>query len=275
LSIYLNVDLSSILNLTKELEPQVRKAFEEAGRDLSMQAHAHLLENVQQKLHSTREKYVEALSFKQVSNDTWIISLDKSAIWIEEGMPEHEMIDDLLKSPKAKTAKDGSKYMVIPFQHNKGQTSQTQAGTDLTNTIKSEMQKRKIPYGKLETDSEGKPKTGLLHSFDILKNPPKTSEGPGQGRGPLGVVRQGPTGIPFLQGVRVYQKEVKGAGGKSSVKKSIMTFRIVSSKHKGTGRWVHPGIPAKNFFDEAADWALKEWEQHIAPKILEKVGNSL
>src|SRR6185369_6175367 len=112
---------------------------------------------------------------------------------------------------------------------------QTHAAKDLTDTIKAEMRRRKIPYGNLEKGADGQPKTGLLHSFDIMKAPNKTGEGPGQGKGPVGKVRQGPTGIPFLQNIRVYQKSVTDKKtGKSSVSKSIMTFRTVSSKQKGT-----------------------------------------
>jgi hypothetical protein len=267
--IYFNLDLGILGELAKEFRPSVDKAMAEAARDLATMTHAHIVEEVQEKLHSTREKYLNALSYTQVDNDTWVISLDKAAMWIEEGVPPNkDMLDGLLKSPKAKTAKDGSKYLIVPFQHNKGKTSQTSAGTDLTNTIKSEMKKRKIPYGKLETDHEGKPKTGLLHSFDIMKQPIKTKQGPGQGKGKIGQVRQGPTGIPFLQGVRVYQHKGKDAKGKEKTTKSIMTFRIASSKHKGTGRWIHPGLEAKRFFDEAAKWAQKEFEDRIRDHIL-------
>lgn len=267
--IYFNLDLGPIVGMAKNLDSSVRKAMNDAARDLTTQTHAHILEQVQAKLHSTREKYVKALSFKQVDADTWVIELAKDAMFIEEGIkPNTDMLDGLLKSSKAKTAKDGSRYIVVPFQHNKGATQQTPAQTTLTNTIKSEMKKRKIPYGKLETDASGKPKTGLLHSFDIMKQPIKTAPGAGSGHGPIGQVKQGPTGIPHLQGVRVYQTKVKDAKGKESVKKSIMTFRIASSKMKGQGRWVHPGLEAKKFLDEAADWALKEFETRIRDQIL-------
>lgn len=271
--IYLNLDLSAILDLKEELRPRIQRALNDAARDLAIQSHAHIVESVQEKLHSTREKYLGAMSFDQVSESTWVISLDKSAMWIEEGMSEHEMIDDLLKSSKAKTGKDGSKFLSVPFQHNKGPTQQTQAQKDLTDTIKSELSRRQIPYGKLEMDAEGKPKTGLLHSFDIMKAPVKTGPGAGQGKGPVGQVRQGPTGVPFLQGIRIYQKQIKNAQGKTSVARSIMTFRTVSSKMKGSGRWVHPGMEARNFFDEAATWALDQWQTKIVPRILEQVSN--
>jgi hypothetical protein len=270
--VYFNLDLGPIIAMVKGFDKAVHKAMNDAARDLTAQTHAHILEEVQAKLHSTRQKYVDALSYKQVDTDTWVIELGKEAMFIEEGIkPNTDMLDALLKSPKAKTAKDGSRYIVVPFEHKKGSTSQTPAQSTLTNTIKSEMKKRKIPYGKLETGADGKPKTGLLHSFDIMKQPIKTAPGAGSGHGPIGQVKQGPTGIPHLQGVRVYQTKVKDKQGKESVKKSIMTFRVASSKMKGQGRWVHPGLEAKKFLDEAAEWALKEFEGRIRDQILIRV----
>lgn len=273
--IILNVDLSAVLDLKAELKPKIESALQEAAKTLALQAHAHIIEQVQQKLHSTRDKYLGALTFEQVSPDAWVISLDKSAMWIEEGLEAHEMIDDLLSSPKAKMSKDGGKYMVVPFKQNKNPTQQTRAQKDLTDTVKSELSRRQIPFGKLETDASGKPKLGLLHKFDITKAPTKTQQGPGQGHGPIGAVRQGNTGIPFLQGVRVYQKEIKDAEGKSKTVKDIMTFRVVSSKQKGSGKWVHPGLEARSFFDEAHDWALSQWETKIVPEILSRFERSL
>lgn len=261
--ITINLDLSAVMDLNNTLRPKLDQALKNAAQSLAMQSHAHLMEEVNSKLHSTREKYSDALHFEAVNDNTWVISLDRSMMWLEEGMDEHEMLDSLLKSPKAKVAKDGSKYVTVPFQHNKGPTQQTQAAKDLTSTIKQELKKRQIPYGKIERDESGKAKTGLLHSFDIMKEPTKTHEGPGQGHGQIGNVRQGNTGIPFLQGVRIYQKKTMGGG----IKRGIMTFRVASSKHRGTGKWVHPGIEARKFFDETAEWAMAQWEKMI-PEIL-------
>jgi hypothetical protein len=254
--INLNIDLGPLVDLNNELKPKLDIALKNAAQSLAAQAHAHILEQVQQKLHSTRQTYADALGFQQVNDTTWVINLDRNALWIEEGMPEHSMIDNLLRSPKAKMAKDGSKYLVVPFQHNKGPTQQTQAATDLTNTIKQELKKRQIPYGKIERDAKGQARTGLLHSFDIMKEPVKTHEGAGMGHGAVGAVRQGSTGIPFLQSVRIYQKNM---GGK--MQRGIMTFRVASSKHKNTEKWIHPGLEPRRFMDEAADWSLGIWEQ--------------
>ncbi len=275
--VFVHVDISDILSISGVKE-KVESAAKDALRDLTAQTHAHIVEQVQSRLHSTREKYLDALEPpNQLSEDVWIISLNEKAMWIEEGIePNKEMIDDMLKSPKAKTAKDGSKYMVIPFEHNKKPSAQTPAQKSLTDTIRGELKNRNIPYGKIEKDAAGNAKKGLLHKFDINNAPLKTSNLPGQGKGPVGQVMQGPTGIPLLKGIRVYQREIKDPHtGKTKVQKAIMTFRVVSSKMKGTGRWVHPGLEPKRFLDEAADWALRQWEEKIKEKIFISVQKGL
>lgn len=273
--IYLHADISDILGL-KEIKDKVDQAAKDALADLAAQTHAHIVENVQAKLHSTREKYLDALSIQQVSDDTWLINLDAKANWIEEGLEKHEMIADLLKSPKAKTSKSGGKYMVIPFEHKTKPSASTPAQKSLTDTIKEEFKRRKIPYGKLEVDAAGNPKKGVLHSFDINHAPLKTAHGVGQGHGPIGATKQGMSGIPFLRGIRVSQKEVKDpVSGKSKVVKSIATFRVVSSKHIGTGRWVHPGTPQRKFLDEALDWAEKQWDEKIKPQLFISIEKSI
>jgi hypothetical protein len=272
--IYLNLDIGDLLSL-KDLEDVAATESKKALQDLVIQTEAHIIEEVQAKLHSSREKYLEALHVEQVDADTWSIILDPDAMWIEEGMDEHEMIDDLLKSKSTKTAADGSKYLAVPFEHKKGPTQQTQAQRDLTSTIKQEMKDRGIPWGGLESDAAGQPKQGLIHSFDILTAPLKDGSGPGQGHGPIGAPRQGPTGVPFLAGVRVYQKPYKDKNGEEKMRRSVVTFRTASSKMKGSGRWVHPGLEAKKFLDEAAVWALKQWEEKIKDKFIVSVTKSL
>lgn len=287
----INLDISELLKLDENLKPYLEDAAKQAATNLSAATYAHIKEKVNAGLKSRREKYLENLGIHQVSETTWLVDLTRGGMWIEDGLPPNfDMIDSLLDdSPKqgqgqpnqqkssgtskgkTHTAKDGSRYRVIPFQHNTGPAKQTQAQTSLTDTIKTEMKKMGAPYGKLEKDPSGKPALGLIRKFDIMNSPLKTTNSPGQGKGPIGSVQQGPTGIPLLQGVRVYQRKVQDSKGKESTKKYIMTFRIVSSKHKGQGRWMHPGLEGKKFFDEAFDWAMKEWEDKIAPEILESL----
>jgi hypothetical protein len=284
---FLNLDISDLVKLDENLKPAAEAAMKRAAENLTAQTHAHIVEQVQARLHSTRDKYLDNLGFHQVNENTWVVDLAPGAFFIEDGLPPNfDMIEALLDdSPRpgskrasgvpkgrTKTAKDGSRYRVIPFEHSKGPSRQTPAAKDLTDTIKAELKRRGMPgIGTIEKDAQGKPKQGFMGGFDIMKSPLKSGEGPGQGKGSVGAVRQGPTGIPFLQGVRIYQKKVKDKQGNSYTKKFVMTFRIVSSKHKGQGRWVHPGLEAKKFFDEAFEWALKEWEDKIKPQVLDEV----
>lgn len=270
----IEVDVSAITELQGKIAEQFVPALQAGIAKLSAQTHAHIMEKVNNSLHSSRQKYVDALKYNQINENTYMIVLEREAWWIEDGIKEGtEMIDYLLRqanpnSKPPKKAKDGSTYRVIPFQHKRGPTSSTPTQQELTGVIRKELQKRGIPYGNLEMGPDGKPKIGKLHSFDIKDKPKKTGEGVGQGWGKIGETKVGATGIPFLQGVNVYQTKVKGKDGSESVQRQIMTFRVVSSKMKGTGRWVHPGTPPRNFLNEAYEWALKEWSTAILPDIL-------
>lgn len=273
------IDLGALVQLGETLEEEnVKGLATKAVHDVAAATHAHIIEQANVKLHSRLKPFLDGLKIEAEDENTWVIALDKSVRWIDDGQEPHSMIEDLLTEKpgskgKVHTAKDGSRYRVIPFDHGpgKGVTSTTSAQQSLISTLKSEMKKKGIPFGKMETNSDGTTKTGLLHSFDIKHAPLKTVGygAAGQGWGPVGKVKQGPTGIPFLQGVRVYQNKVQGKDGKEKIKKSIMTFRIVSSKMSGSGRWYHPGLPPENLFEDAVAWAQKEWEENAMPQLVE------
>jgi len=272
-TIWINLDVSSLISVAGGLKSAMEKAVKEQVALLVAQTRGHITEEVNKRLHTRRAMYIENLSHFQ-DGDVWVISLAAKAVWIEEGMPEHSMLDDLLKSKNVKRAKDGSAYTVVPFELNKGPTQLTPAQQTLTDTLKSVMKQKGIPYGKLEMDAGGSAKTGLLHKFDIMDAPMKTQGpwgGSSLGHGAVGEVQQGPTGIPFLQGVNVYQRQVTDAAGQKHVKKSIVTFRVASSKHRGQGRWEHPGLEPCNFFEEAREWANEQWDKEICPAILDSI----
>lgn len=276
--LFVNLDLSAIAALGSGLEGATKKALAQFVPLLVAQTRARIVEQTATRLHTRRSMYVEALHHFQESPNIWIVQLDAKATWIESGMPAHSMLDDLLKGKNVKRAEDGSTYVVVPFEHKGGSTQMTPAQMTLTETLKATMKQKKIPYGAIEKDSNGSPKLGLLHRFDIMDKPQKTLGpwgGSSLGHGAVGEVQQGPTGIPFLQGVNVYQREVTDKTGAKSVKKSIVTFRIASSKHRGQGRWEHPGVDAVNLFPEAAEWAAGQWSKEIVPQILDAIQSSL
>ncbi len=288
-----NIDISEFKDLAAGMEDALKKACSDASRDLAAATHAKAVELANEKLHSRRRKYIEALSLRQ-DGDVWVLALDASADWVESGLPPHNMLDNLLSSPKAKRGKDGSTYVVVPFEHGpgKGPAEDTKEHQDLVSTLKREMKKGvldldaedknkkvKIPWGNIERDDQGRPKLGRLHRFNISSSPLKDHDGPGQGRGPIGDVRQGPNmrqragggpgggGNPFLQGVAVYQNLDKGG----DVKRSVMTFRIASSNQHGESIWDHPGLEAVGILDSAWQWAMDSVERDILPKLIETI----
>lgn len=282
----LDLDISEILQLGKEFE----FFEEELNRNVSLlagQTHLHMLEQVQQRLHSRRAMYVKALCRPtEIEPGVYAITLNEEAVWIEEGLPAHSMVKDLL-GDNPKVAKDGSRYRVIPFEHSKGgPTSQTPAEQELVTAIKGELKKLRIPWKGIERNPDDTPKSGTLHRFNIdgPVRPPGTEAGPGQnqhgyGHGSIGSPMVGPSGIPFLKGVTISQSPLFNTDGspkldskgRHAASRSIKTFRVVSSKHEGS-KWLYPGIEGTHFFEDALSWCEREWEQNILPSILKKLG---
>lgn len=258
LTVTINAD--QILSQMAESVTQISQDIHDGVRALSVITHAHIVEEANKKLHSRQEAFVKALKYEQIDDHTWAITVPADQRWIEDGMKAGSMLPGLLNSPKAKTAKDGSRYIVIPMKKNdagaqRGPSQSSAFAKQLANQVRAEMRKQGIPYQRpIERDASGKPKMGLLHAFDIMNSPKRphwTS--------------------PALQGVRVYQNMTKGKRGEDVVSRDIMTFRVASSKHAGL-KWEHPGLHPMHFLEEAQRWALEEWSQRMLPEILKKYG---
>lgn len=266
----LTVDLSGLQKL-KLLPNKINELARDAARDLSGMGYAHARELATDKLHSRKDQYLKALTIRQENEDTWLIILDAKASWIEEGRPQGSMVDDLLK---------GAKFKVIPFRHGAPAENTPASQEPMVDAIKTEMKRRKIPWSTIERDAMGRPKSGKLHSFSVNSKPLKTGFGPGQGHGPVGDVRQGMNsrqavgggpgggGTPFLSRISVYQKQDEKTG---QTRRDIFTFRTVSDKHRGTRRWMYPGIEGVKVLDQTYHWIIEEWEKTVAPAILEKI----
>lgn len=272
--LYINVDCGDLDDLL-DIGEAATSAMEKAVRNLTAATHAKAVELAGQKLHTRRGMFVDALSIFQVDEGTFVVNLDKGAVWIDEGTGSHSMLDYLLKSKNVKTAKDGSRYLIVPFKHNKGKQEMTPGQQALLATIKKELAAVGETPNRIETDSSGKAKIGLVRSLDITKAPISTNGNP-IGKGPKGQVAQGASGgIPLLKGVRIYQKEqkdkdgntVKDSSGNTKIQRDVMTFRIASSKHRGT-KWESKGVKPTNIMEESLKWAMETWESQIRPGIL-------
>jgi hypothetical protein len=249
LKITINVeDIAQQLDKKKEeIFNQTRKAVQ----GLAVSAHAHILELAGDKIKTLQSKYKDAVDFQQVDDNLWVVTLDKSAMWIEKGHGQWSMYDKVGKSPKAKTSKEGHKYMVIPFEKSKKPSEQTPKAKSVTDKVRAFLKKENVPYKKIEYNADGSPKMGLLHKFDI-KSPRPSDKAKS----------------PELYGLSIYQRKDEKTG---KIRRDVMTFRVVSEKNKGDGRWEYQPREGVNIFEETYKWAINTWNQEILPALIESL----
>lgn len=243
-----DIDIESLSDGFGSLKKELQKDLKKSVGALASMTHAKTLEIANNELSSLSSMYKDGVSFQQLEENLWVVSLDEKLLWIEEGRKSGFM-EELLTGKSSKVSAEGNRYAVIPFEHSKKPSEQSQQAKTLTDQIRAELKKKDIPYRKLEYNQDGSPRLGLLHRFNIdsarLKDHHKDSP---------------------LKGVAIYQRQQKDG----SVRRDIMTFRVISEKHKDEGKWVHPGREGNKIMDKAFEWAEREWEQKILPEVLAK-----
>ena len=244
----LQLDAEKIAESFGDLKHEVEQALTEAVKQASAMTYAKTLELAEEKLNSRFEKYTNALSYKELAPGLWVVELDESAMWIEEDVPAHSMIPDLLKN-NPKISKDGKKYKVIPFDQAKGPSQSSQKTREITNMLKRELKARGIPYKKIETDASGSPRVGKLHTLNI-NSPRPTAKAK----------------TPALFGVNIFQTKTKSG----AIRRDIMTFRVAHEKHQAEGLWFHPGSEGEKIMDEAFEWIAQVFDTEILPSVLQK-----
>lgn len=153
--IKVSLDLGGLTQYLDNFAKQVVKDVQKGLEGLAISTQAHIKKEAQKKLHSFRKKYLEALSPpKKIDSNTWMITLNSEATWIEEGIPEpYDMKIGLLNTErkgstgKIHTTPDGKKYRVVPMNQAKtpSEISPNTAGYEqnMINRVKSEL-KREI-----------------------------------------------------------------------------------------------------------------------------------
>jgi hypothetical protein len=245
------VDIEKILSHVKTLKKELTKDLNEGVRNLAEITHNKVLDLSETELGSIKQLYRDNVDFSNPAKNIYVITLKKPALWIEEGRKSGFM-EELLNGKSAKTGKNG-KYAVIPFKHNNNPSTQSPKAYDLAQTIKYELQKKGVNWKKIEYNEDKSPRLGLLHKFNLETARPVDAQ--------KDIHKNSLT-----KGIAVYQR--KDSDGK--VQRDVMTFRVISEKHKQEGLWMHPGRPGDKLMDKAFDWALKTWETDILPSILSK-----
>lgn len=254
----LNIKSSDI---AKELEDKIKKKLEKDMQDviktLGKSAVKHAEELAQKQLPNSLNKiYKDNLYMEQISDTIIEVGIRQEALWIEEGRKEGFM-KELLDSPKAKTNKEGKKYTVVPFEHSTQTTdSMSTDKKEEVENLKKFLKSEGIRYSKtraLALDDNGSPRIGRIHSFDIKA----MRDGKKKSAQKLS---------PNLQGLSVYQRENPKTG---RVERSIMTFRTISQKHKGS-KWEHPGRKPAEILDDTFKYIQELWERELFPELKSK-----
>jgi hypothetical protein len=242
----IEIDAEEIAAQFGDLKYEVSQALNEAVRMASVMAYGIANEMAAEKLKSRLKPYQEALAYEEISPGMWVVSLDESAFWIEDGIEPHDQREKLLRTGY-KVSKDGTKYRSIPFEHSKNPSQQTDKARQITQMVKKELRARDIPFKKIERDASGSPRIGKIHSFSV-KDSPKPSP-----KAKFGA----------LMGVNVYQR----MEGKKAVR-DIMTFRTITSKVDD--RWMHPGLKPEKILDLTFDKIQQVFDNEILPEVMRK-----
>lgn len=123
----LRIDISRVADavLRGMVTPQ---ETDEILRGLGAAAYAHWVKLAQEKLNTSSRDYALGLQLVQFPKHVEVVLTGRVPNMIENGWDGGDMRKWLLASPKAHTAKDGSKYLAIPFRHGTPGTSGRNVG---------------------------------------------------------------------------------------------------------------------------------------------------
>ena len=252
------------------------RAAQSAMKDLAIATYAKAQEMAAQRLHSTRQKYIDNLSFDQAGEGHWMVTLHGDAAYLEEGYGSYDMIKQgLARGPKSKVSKRGYRYVVIPFEHSTkaagaghpqhnqpvqiGQPQETTKGS-LAQDLKRLKKSFEIP--DTYKDVNGNPIYGKV--FTVTKNPlsPQWHYKDVLGQHDTANIT-GKQIHPNLAGLTGIQWEQKLRGGGSRTRTAYMTWRVASENPEVQGKWIHPGFDGARVFPDLEMWAVQQINQRL------------
>lgn len=243
--------------IIENLKKDVNAAIKALGQGAFQKAHEIADQKMSPKLSSI---YKKSLYINELSENITEIGIKEDAFWIEQGRKGgfmEELLSHKSGSPP-KTAKDGSKYRVIPFEHSTTGKGSSTASQTAINELKTFLKKEGVRYSKtraLALDANGSPKVGKIHSFDIKAMRDKGKKS----------VENLSRNLENLSVYQKYNPETK------RVERNIMTFRIISEKHRNSGKWQYPANrPKKQVLKEVFQWIEQAWQSSILPELKNK-----
>lgn len=239
----IELDINSLvqnLELTKNELDEVRELVVKAYVD---EAYLNTTSLAREKLGSSRGAYLDALNIRQIDRFTWELVLDSTnnplAGMIENGASSFDMKVNFARSGKKKMTKSGGWYLTIPllFRTTNAKEKSGAPGQILPCSIYDLI--RNSPSTTKEVDDKT---VSTLSGDDI----PKRYQ-PGQ----LMMKQLNRTADQYMPKNSIYAGLIRNKDNASG-KSTYNTFRKVSS-NSDPKSWIHPGIPAYNLMDQAAN----------------------
>jgi hypothetical protein len=284
----IQVDISELAEKLKTTRDLIQNRVVEGIKNISLQTHEFILnaaneyfarDEVKRQMylglgkfgkgatvkgtpHPMIDRRTKFLVWTEITRGLWVVDLDPKAQWLETGA-ESRFMDWLLTGKSAKTAKDGSKYAVIPFVQTRGKKTAPGASPGLAEVVKKALEKSNIDLHETVLDDNGNPKIGVIHKLNIK---PKFTQqqAPSLYSKPRGFEEAMATGlgqhsgIYKLKGLVITQKLNKEG---NPVKETVV-FRVISEKHRGF-RWMYPKVDGAKLFDDAYDFANQRFEKMV------------
>jgi hypothetical protein len=218
--------------IIENIRGDLNLAVKALGRGAEAQARLLADQNMSSSLSDI---YKKNLYIEEIADNIVEVGIKEGAFWIEHGK-KGGFMEELLnhKSGKPpKVSKEGHKYRVIPMSHStSSKGASSGSGDAMVNELKTFMKKQGVRYSK----------NRALATDSILSR--------------------------NLQGLSVFQN-VNPKSGK--VERSIMTFRVISEKHRNSGKWQYPaGKPKKEILKDVYRWIEHTWQSQIFPELKNK-----
>jgi len=267
------INSNQIADQLRQSVSAIQGRVRQEAEALSVSAHAFIIQKAQAELKGFQLQAFlgdnnRNVRWSKVDKNIWVVEIDESAAWVEDGRPSVSMATDtwLLKpgAKGVKTAKDGSTYRSIPMTSGRftGPGQGKVGNPVLSSMVKSAMKQNKISLKKIDMNPDGSPKLGVVSKLNIQapgsqgQFPFLYSEPRDQAAADLtGLQPHG--GIFKLEGAVVTQR----MGEKGKVIREAITFRTVSSKHQAEGRWMAPEVKGLHSMQAAYDYVQAQWQE--------------
>ena len=235
-----------------ELEVAIRDKLRTAIAGLAKAAQNEWIRLAQTRLKSSRADYINGLRAAESfvtdrdpgGEPLYVLALvGKLPNMVEYGISPYDMKQaspGWLGGGKARTAKDGHKYIIIPFRHSTGSSGAIAytgkaAAADMQSRLKEAMGKGvTIPTGSSTSMS----KMQRTESGDVI-------------RGAAARIPSNADVHNYLQGMVRVQEPTAGrtSSGKQKGSSQLVTFRIMSANSPADS-WQHPGLEARDLLSE-------------------------